>query len=243
MSSLQEQVDNLYFGLSSLRDQQDTYTAMEHQHNRAISIPAPNSRTLPPLRRPSQKSIPQFHGPTSSKYGFDVARSSLKTMGIDHENAIDEGTIIDETVQTPVPTDLVSSIRTHPSKDPIWGIDQAHAIRLARVYEEECGVMYPIVDIEHIVRHIKMLYTYVEAALRTGLTQAHLPGACAIEDEDTNLVKMVLATGLILEGNGESDTAQALYESIKPAITATITGPIDMKGISLLIVTVCLSKN
>src|SRR3954452_9370019 len=63
----------------------------------------------------------------------------------------------------------------------------------------------------------------------------HLPGA---EDEDTNLTKMVLAIGLLLEEDGQSATADAIYESMKPIISSKIMGPADMKGVCLIALTV-----
>jgi hypothetical protein len=202
---------------------------------------APNARTLPPLQKASeQRSLPQFLGPTSSAYGFDVAKSSLQTMGINQDPSSDEGAIFEDGASTPVPVGATRDLTLHPDKDPIWGIDRAIAIRLARVYEEECGLLYPLFDIEYIIKHINLLYTYIEAALRTGLTQMHLPGAQSIEDDDTNLTKMVLAIGLVLEGDGKSETANALYESLKPTISEKIMGPIGMKGVCLIVLTVSI---
>jgi hypothetical protein len=243
ISSLQEQVDHLYANLSSLREQQrDPYSSIErrysHEGNRSLSMSVPNARTLPPLRKPGeQKSLPQFHGPTSSTYGFDVAKTSLQTMGINQDPSLDEAAIFEDGAPTPAPLAVEAHLPPHPNKDPIWSIDQAHAIRLARAYEEDCGLMYPLFDIEYIIKHIKMLYTYIEAALRTGFTQMHLPGAQSIEDEDTNLTKMVLAIGLLLEEDGQSATADAIYESMKPIISSKIMGPADMKGVCLIVLT------
>jgi hypothetical protein len=244
ISSLQEQVDHLYANLSSLREQQrDSYSSIErrysHEGSRSLSMSAPNTRTLPPLRKSSeQKSLPQFHGPTSSTYGFDVAKTSLQTMGINQDPSSDEGAIFEDGAPTPAPLAVEQHLPPHPTKDPIWSIDQAHAIRLARAYEEDCGLMYPLFDIEYIIKHLKMLYTYIEAALRTGFTQMHLPGAQSIDDEDTNLAKMVLAIGLVLEEDGQSATADAIYESMKPIISSKIMGPADMKGVCLIVLTV-----
>jgi hypothetical protein len=246
ISSLQEQVDSLYANLNSLREQQhDSYSSMEPPYSndgsQSLSMSVPNNRTLPPLRKASeQKSLPQFHGPTSSAYGFDVAKTSLQTMGINQDPSSDEGAIYEDGVQTPAPLGVDRDPPPHPGKDPIWSIDQARAIRLARSYEEECGLMYPLFDIEYIINHIKLLYSYIEAALRSGFTQMHLPGAQSIEDDDTNLTKMVLAIGLVLEGDGKSETADAIYESMKSIISDKMMGPIDMKGVCLIILTVSL---
>ena len=248
ITALQEQVDNLYANLSSLREQQhDTYSSTElpysHHGNRSLSVSAANARTLPPHRKASSpKALPQFHGPTSSAYGFDVAKSSLQTMGINQEPLSDEGAIFEDAVATPAPVPVDRDLPPHPDKDPIWSIDQAHAVSLARMYEEECGLMYPLFEIEYIIKHIRLLYSYIEAAIRTGFTQMHLPGAQSIEDEDTNLTKMVLAIGLLLEGEGKSSTADAIYESLKPIIREKIMGPAELKGVCLLVLTVRISS-
>lgn len=247
ISSLQEQVDSLYANVNSLRVQRhDSYSSIDRPYayggSRSLSVSAPNARTLPPLRKPSeQKSLPQFLGPTSSAYGFDVAKSSLQTMGINQDPSSDESAVFDDGASTPAPVAVTRDLPIHPGKDPIWSIDRASAIRLARVYEEECGLLYPLFDIEYIIKHINLLYTYVEAALRTGFTQMHLPGSQSIEDDDTNLTKIVLAIGLVLEGDGKSETADAIYESLKPIISEKIMGPIDMKGLCLTILTVKIS--
>ncbi|KAK3060509.1 hypothetical protein LTR53_020087, partial [Teratosphaeriaceae sp. CCFEE 6253] len=36
-------------------------------------------------------------------------------------------------------------------KDPIWSIAQDEAIRLCHVYEDEMGLMYPVLDIGKVV--------------------------------------------------------------------------------------------
>jgi hypothetical protein len=246
ISSLQEQVDNLYANLNSLREQRhDSYSSIDrpfsHDAGRSLSMSVPNARVLPPLRNSSeQKSLPQFHGPTSSAYGFDVAKTSLQTMGINQDPSSDEGAIFEDGISTPAPVGIHRESSLLPGKDPIWSIDQANAIRLARIYEEECGLMYPLFDIEYIIKHIKLLYTYIEAALRTGFTQMHLPGAQSIEDDDTSLTKIVLAIGLVLEGDGKSEVADAIFESLKPIISGKIMGPTDMKGVCLIVLTVSI---
>ena len=245
--SLQEQVDSLHAKLNSLREQHDPYSSVERPFSQdgtgSMFISAPNARTSISLGRESdQKSLPPFHGPTSSAYGFDVAKTSLQTMGINPGPLSDEGADFVDGARTPMPLGIEQNIPAHPGKDPIWTIDQAHAIRLAQAYEEDCGLMYPVFEIEYIIEHIKLLYTNIEPAIRTGFTQMHLPGASSIEDEDTNIVKMILAIGLLLENDGRCDTADAIFECLRPTISAKIMGPPDMKGVCLLILVVSIES-
>lgn len=152
---------------------------------------------------------------------------------------MDQNGVSSDRIATPSPLGLVSPPL---SKDPVWSINRHEAIRLCRVYEEEIGIMYPLFDIEAIIEQVNMLWTFSEAALRSGF--GNMPGADAIDDEDTNLVKMILAAALILEGDGQSDLGQGIFERLKPAVTATFWSPIDTKGLSLLCVAVrCLSSS
>lgn len=236
ITSLQEQVDTLFANLSSLLPQQNASNpSHEAMYSTTDGQPVDNEQVPPPSSSTEhhRQSFPRFHGPTSSAYGFDVANSTLKSMGLTKELTNVDSAVPGDRTATASPQGTVS---THPSKDPLWAINQEEAIRLCRIYEEEMGIMYPLFDIEIIVERVKMLWSFLEAALRSGL--GHFPGADAIVDDDTNLIKMVLAAALTVESNGHSDLGQILFEAVKPAVTASFWGPIDMKGLSLICVAV-----
>jgi hypothetical protein len=46
-------------------------------------------------------------------------------------------------------------------------------MRLCKVYEEEVGIMYPVVDITKVISQANLLYTFMEAATRTGFAQRY----------------------------------------------------------------------
>ncbi len=236
IASLQRQVDSLFANLNSLQQHHNVsdpdYEALCSTSDSQAIPTGREPPSLPPPHR-QRKSFPCFHGPTSSAYGFDVAISTLQTMGITQESTIEESAVPGDRTAPASPLDTVPP---HPSKDPLWSMSREEGIRLCRIYEEEIGIMYPLFDIEAIIQHVNMLWTFLEAALRSGF--GHIPGADAIDDDDTNLVKMILAAALILEGNGQSDLGQRIFESLKPAVTAKFWGPTDTKGLSLICVAV-----
>jgi hypothetical protein len=238
ITSLQQQVGTLFANLSSLRQLPNASKAV---HETTYSADDSDNRSMPTSQQPSalispqreRKIYPAFHGPTSSAYGFDVANSTLRTMGITQESVIDETGIPNDRTATASP---LGAILPHPSKDPLWSISRGEAIRLCKVYEEEIGIMYPLIDIKGILQYVNRLWTFLEAGLRSGI--GHMPGADAIDDDDTNLLKMILAAALILEGSGQSELGQRIFESLKPAITAKFWDPTNTKGLSLLCVAV-----
>lgn len=245
IASLQEQVNDLYASLNDLRNRPDAslngaldpnFSQDGSVRNMSLSV----SRTLPPLissKRPSQKALPQFHGPTSTLYGLDVAKSSLQTMGITTHSNIDEGLLSGDRSRavSPIQAPIMSP---HPSKDPLWLIDYNEVVRLCGIYEEEIGLMYPVVDIDKVLQHANALYKFIGASLRTGLGQPGLPGADAFDDEDTTILKMILAVTLIVEGHGRSELGKRFFESAKSAVDLKLVTAIDIRSVQLTVMTV-----
>lgn len=239
ITTLQEQVQDLYNQLSELRNRSDNVfpppdPIFGHDgHNRSLS----SSRTLPPLVSPKppvpQRVLPQFHGPTSSTYGFDVAKSSLQTMGITH-NSLDEGLMSRDRSRaaSPLPPGT-----PHSTKDPLWLISYDEVKRLLDVYEEEIGIMYPIYDKQRLYKHAGSLYKFLNASLRSGFGNPTLPGADAFDDEDTTVLKMILAITLIVEGNGRSDMGQRFFDSAKPAVDMKLVTNTGLLSVVLLVLT------
>jgi Fungal specific transcription factor domain/Fungal Zn(2)-Cys(6) binuclear cluster domain len=238
ISALQDQVNELFAQLNDLRARQDgglppAPDPIFHHDGPGRSLSA--SRTLPPLvspKRPSQRVLPQFHGPTSSAYGFDVAKSSLQTMGITN-NMLDEGLMSRDRSRAASP--LPAS--PHSNKDPLWLIDAAEVGRLCRIYEEEIGIMYPVVDIERVQKHASGLYKFIGASLRSGFGNPSLPGSDAFDDEDTVVLKMVLAITLVVEGSGRSELGERFFESAKPAVDLRLVTNTGVLSVALLVLT------
>lgn len=253
--SLQDQVNQLYASVEALRN------------GHGYSPPPSNGQGYPPppsngqdgfplhpglnqpdppgsYRSPSQPhgSQPRFQGPTSSEFSFNVARSSLQTMGITAPEIQDgEGYNDDEVFPRGSPQQLrapMAPMTMHPDKDPLWKIGKDEAIRLCRVYEEEMGIMYPVLDLENILSQANMLFTFTESAAKAGLMNPYMSGPDSLGSSDVNILKMVLATASIVEGKGQSELGREFYESAREAFEGRLTGPVDTKGLILLVVVV-----
>lgn len=241
ITTLQEQVNSLFSNLNDLRSQKPTFESPPFDHlsrdgSQPVFTPMPTG--IPKAR----SRHPRFHGPTSSAFNFDVAKSSLQSMGI---TPADDGLPDDLTTAhvTPAgspPAHLGPLIPTiHPTKDPIWSIHREEAVRLCKVYEEEIGIMYPVVEITTVTNQANLLYTFMEAATRTGFAQRGLPGSDSLHDDSTILLKLILATTLVVEGGGQSELGQRLYLSVKPVIESKLWEPHDIKNIQLFAIVVC----
>ncbi|KAJ6024430.1 hypothetical protein N7540_005227 [Penicillium herquei] len=235
ITTLQDQVNNLFSNINELRSQKPAFESPPFDHlsrdgSQSVFTPMPSG--IPRAR----SRHPRFHGPTSSAFNFDVAKTSLQSMGITpaEDGIPDDLTTAHVTPAGSPPAHLGPLVPTiHPTKDPIWSIRREEALRLCKVYEEEIGIMYPLVDITTVTNQANLLYTFMEAATRTGFAQRGLPGADSLLDDNSILLKLILATTLVVEGGGESDIGQRLYHSIKPVIESKLWGPHDIRNIQL----------
>lgn len=255
IGNLQQEVDTLVANLNSLKHQVEMQSVGSigtpfgtHDFPRVMSIG--QSPMVPPSpariqTRPASKHH-RFHGPTSSTFNLGVAKSSLKTMGIAGPEDLD-----DEGIQTQDATPMGSPPSRnaalprptlHADKDPIWAFSKQDGIRLVHVWHEEMGLMYPILDIDKVLRHAERLLTFVEAASRAGLMQMTLPGEDAIHDDQTNILKMILAIALVLEGNGKDPLGEKLFKSVRHVVERTWVAAVDLKSIQVLTIAVSITQ-
>ena len=237
--SLQEQVNHLYASLEALRNGQPFPIPNHGQDpypiHPALAPSDPYHNHSPPSQ--SHESHPRFQGPTSSAFSFDVARSSLQTMGITAPDG-QEGNFSEEDAPQKGPPQQprapLAPMTMHPNKDPLWKISKEEAIRLCRFYEEEMGLMYPLINMEEVLAQVNSLFKFTEAAARSGLINPFKASPDTIGNSDIWILKMVLASSLVVEGDGQSDLAKELYESCREAYEARMLGPVNMKGLILL---------
>src|ERR1700712_4315951 len=198
ISGLQQQVDALYSNVNSMRNNMDhglpmdpiPYNQQRLSRSLSVSTPTVSQNTLHSVPK-----HPRFHGPTSAVFNLGVAKSSLQSMGITGtEDNIDEALLTNDgsPAASPQPMrSMLSKPSVHASRDPIWLIGKDEAIRLVRVWQDEMGCMYPIVDVDKMINHINLLYSFMDAARRSGLIMTELHGPDAISDDETNLLKII----------------------------------------------------
>jgi hypothetical protein len=238
IATLQEQVNSLFTTLDELRSSKPPLETLGFDAFSGDASPSLTLSSGPPLHHLATGTVkkhPRFQGPTSSAFSFDVAKSSLQSIGI---AAAEESVPDDLTTAHPSPVETPRHLAplcmttVHPSKDPIWSIKRHEAIRLCRVYEEEMGLMYPIFEIDTVISQTNQLYTFLEAATRSGSMRQGSPADC-LQDDNTTHLKLILAITLMVEGNGQSELGQHLFSSVKPIVHMKMWEPVDIKIIQL----------
>ncbi|KAI0811828.1 fungal-specific transcription factor domain-containing protein [Xylaria sp. FL0064] len=218
MSHLQEQVDTLFNNLNALRAETLRAGVPTYQPDRTLTGPStsstPTSGTMTLLPQPRQPPV-AFRGPTSNRFSLDVAKNTLHKMGYSYpsDNADTNG----QPQETPSASPKLAPQAIPPPEsstaDALWELDKDEMIRLCRIYEEEVGIMYPVLRIDSIIAHAKTLATWMAAAKKSGFAEGQDGG---INDPNTLLLKIVLCGGLLVEGHGNSAQAQRIFAGIKP---------------------------
>lgn len=228
-------------GIDPALQQQEGYGQFEGPQGGGVLSP----ELTRPKSRSQQVQQLSFRGPTSSDFNFSVAKSSLQTMGITgqpQETGEDEGGVegvnIPSSSASPTRHATEVSQQSGRAKDPIWTVPKDEGLRLCKVFEDEMGAMYPIVSANRLLTYAMKLYGFMDAVTRNGFVQLGMPGADAIDDEDTNILKMVLAIAMTVEGSGHSDRGRKLFQYVQPDIDATLLGSVGVKGVRLLALTV-----
>jgi hypothetical protein len=187
-----------------------------------------------------------YRGPTSNEFSFGVADNSLQTMGITDGKADANGEDVQALQPSTSPGQMERNMQllqaVHEEKDPIYSVSREEALRLCRVYEDEMGIMYPVLNIQSVMEYTERLYSFIDAARRNGLVQQGFPGADAIDDENTIILKMIIACASTMEGSGSSELGQSIFESpgVREAVAKATNGyMISYKAPRLLVMTVC----
>ncbi|CAI7578844.1 unnamed protein product [Penicillium glandicola] len=158
MRAMQDQITQLSASIRSITssDQSPGVSATTYGQ-------LPTQRSMRPLSTARGTS---FQGPTTSAFSFDLAKSSLQQRGI-----VERAETGDEADMTQEPSPLASPsvpnerLGTNQTLDPLWILPKAEALRLCQVYEEEMGIMYPVLEISEISDQVHLLYGTMDRAL------------------------------------------------------------------------------
>ncbi|KAJ5775014.1 uncharacterized protein N7511_000025 [Penicillium nucicola] len=183
------------------------------------------------LRRVSTARETTFQGPTTSAFSLDLAKSSLQQRGI-----VERGEALDEADMTQEPSPVASpsaSAREHLTNqvvDPLWTLNKNEALRLCQVYEEEMGIMYPVLELVELLSQVHMLYGPIDRALEPAIKH-NING---VDREDVHILRLVFACALTAEASGRSEQAIALFDSVREVQDNCVWGPPEIKSIIFL---------
>jgi len=102
----------------------------------------------------------------------------------------------------------------HDEKDPIWALNREESVRFVRTWQDEIGIMYPIINFDKLTAKTSTLFNFIDGIKKSGLFRQSLPGKDAMQDVDTNIVKLILANAMLTKGHGQSELGKKLFASV-----------------------------
>ncbi|EAW14948.1 putative C6 transcription factor [Aspergillus clavatus NRRL 1] len=224
MTAMQEQIASLSAAVYAL-----TRSAASPRQD-----PAPPAR---PFRRLSTAKDLPFQGPTTSAFSFDLAKSSLQQRGIvgrtEPDSETRELSPSPSPPGSPSPSPALDGPDVQARGDPLWTIGKSEALRLCRVYEEEMGIMYPVLELGQLLAQVEALYGSMERCswprARRGPSGSGLDGT-----DDVHILRLVFACALTAEASGRSELAMRLFESVRDVADNCVWGVPEISSIIFL---------
>lgn len=191
----------------------------------------------------------QFHGPSSSEYGLNIAQVMLRRSkgpdisitGVDHQNCsgIDEMTTVTEELNNNDSWgggDVFHQPLDAPCTVPVHRLlSKVDMCRLLHVYQEVIGNFYPILDLKSLGEEAERLYDC--GGIDLGLTQGN---SSHVDDNSILVLNLVSSIALMAETTGTSKIAQVLYESAQSAIQTNVTAQkLQIQDVVLVLLAVC----
>ncbi|KAJ5765103.1 hypothetical protein N7520_004662 [Penicillium odoratum] len=243
----QENFDRLFDQMRSMQDQIISLSAavrsVTHSDASPMSGPRPSvvglatgsCGSIPAQRslgRASTARETPFQGPTTSAFSFDLAKSSLQRRGIvEYNEGGDEGDLTQEPSPSGSPSASNRQLGVRQVVDPLWTLSKDEALRLCQVYEEEMGIMYPVLELSELLDQVNRLYGLMGHTTDTGTSMNERN---ALEREDVSILRLVFACALTAEASGRSEQATALFDSVREVQDNCVWGPPDIKSIIFL---------
>lgn len=121
--------------------------------------------------------------------------------------------------------------------DPLLALGLIEVKRTLEIYDEELHPIYPFIDVDDVRERVASLYGELEASTGTqGIFEGLKANTFSV---DIMVLKMMVATALVVEGAGKSVTGQLLLESVDAALDKSIKGiEIGLKQLQLFTLTV-----
>ncbi|EXJ56358.1 uncharacterized protein A1O5_12625 [Cladophialophora psammophila CBS 110553] len=189
---------------------------------------------------------PEYHGPTSSEFTFEVANESLSelgfrcSIGVPNRPSRFPSFVTISRIQTADRTLL----RRDLARDPLWTIERSDALKYIDIYHNSVGAMYPVIDRSRLAPKIQLLFDALDL-VRGRPCQGGF-GNCIelLYSIETQIMKILVAIGMITElGVAGTDAAMRLMQDVLDTSEDSLINTEGLSGVQLLVSTALFYYN
>ncbi|KAJ5646207.1 hypothetical protein N7490_002579 [Penicillium lividum] len=176
---------------------------------------------------------PTYVGPTSAEFG--LGRQGGLASADSHHSDHDEEEDFDLSTTAPSPAPSGEQVDVI-SGDPLKAMGLEEILRLVQVYEDTVGIMYPCVDLASLRTYVVEFHHRYDPVI----DRASGPAPRASDQDwfharDIQVLKILLATALLVESHGRSELAAQLADSVEDRFASRLkVAEVDMKEILIL---------
>lgn len=239
--SLKAQVNQLSLSLELVQSQLNSQNVLLEGNTGtpvdARIVPSLTKIPVSNVRHSTTVTQPHFVGPTSSAFNFNVANSTLQSMGIQtaERESRPEAALPSrcESVEPSAQDELLI-------RDPLLSIEINEIYRTLELYKEEILPIYPFVSVDELIGRVPQICEYLHKAPISNLTNHRYQDPTADDRKDSKLIKMMIATTLMLESGGKSTLSRQLVDSVDAAPNRSVREvDVDLKELQVFTLTVC----
>jgi len=204
----------------------------------SISASAPPTGLKRILDQPQS---PSYVGPTSAEFGLDqrAHRPFHDEFGGHEANSTcmksedDDGDNNCPVAQSP-PGSATPEKRS--SRGSLQDLGLEEALRLVQVYEDTVGIMYPCVDLASVRTYAVEFYHSQNSIFpRPPILSSSISDRDWFHARDIQILKILLATALLVETHGQSERAAELADSVEDLFASRLkVAQVDMKECMIL---------
>ncbi|KAH7129505.1 fungal-specific transcription factor domain-containing protein [Dactylonectria estremocensis] len=187
--------------------------------------------------RPAEPRQPQFVGPTRSTFSLRIAETSLTRMGIQTGETPESRSASPASSEERSPRAAENQAEpSQPESDCLLGFELDEIQRLLYVYEEEVESVYPFTNIKEVAMRVPDVLDYVRNVGNTPPDPENpLDPHTQVELKDVQIVKVALATSIVMEAKGSNALSRKLVASVE-SVVCRVSGEakIDLKEVQIM---------
>jgi hypothetical protein len=189
--------------------------------------------------RATTSTQPRYIGPTSSAFNFSVANNTLQMMGMQDN----QPHIADTALTSPMSSHCASPRLQHHAIDPLLSISKSETYHAVETYRDSIDYLYPFIPFHELTESLDQIYEHLQHTQGSPADDEASGQCCLVDYKDVQMLKLIVATALVFEGLGKSETGQLLFDSVESTLSTSVkTVEVDLKVLRALTITVTKSR-